>query len=296
MAEITRRRQGEMLQAVFTILKDNPEGLPAKEVLHQTEILLPPTMFENSEYPQHPGVRRFEKIVRFSTIGPVKAGWLVKSKGTWVLTDEGRTALMAFPDPEKLFKESARLYRVWKKKQPVSEADDEVEDESEQIHPSITLEEAEETARQEIYDYLASMPPYEFQDLVAALLDAMGYHVAWVAPPGPDKGIDLVAYTDPLGASGPRIKVQVKRRADKIAVQEVRSFVAVLSDKDVGIFVSTGGFTSDAHSEARHQESRRVSLIGMDELFDLWVDHYDHMEESAKQRLPLKPIYYLALG
>ena len=140
------------------------------------------------------------------------------------------------------------------------------------------------------------MPPYEFQDLVAALLDAMGYHVAWIAPPGPDKGIDLVAYTDPLGASGPRIKVQVKRRADKIAVQEVRSFVAVLSDKDVGIFVSTGGFTSDAHAEARHQESRRVSLIGMDELFDLWVEYYDQMEESAKQRLPLKPIYYLALG
>jgi restriction system protein len=253
-------------------------------------------MFENSEYPQHPGVRRYEKIVRFSTIAPVKAGWLVKSKGTWVLTDEGRTALMAFPDPEKLFRESGRLYRIWKKKQPVTEADDEVEDESEQMHPSITLEEAEETARQEIYDYLASMPPYEFQDLVGALLDAMGYHVAWIAPPGPDRGIDLVAYTDPLGASGPRIKVQVKRRADKIAVQEVRSFVAVLSDKDVGIFVSTGGFTSDAHAEARHQENRRVSLIGMDELFDLWVDHYDQMEESAKQRLPLKPIHYLALG
>src|SRR5581483_287171 len=119
---------------------------------------------------------------------------------------------------------------------------------------SITLEEAEETARQEIRAYLAKMPPYDFQELVATLLRAMNYHVAWVAPPGPVRGLDILAYTDPLGATGPRIKVQVKRRADKIAVQEARSFMAILSATDVGIFISTGGFTPDAQTEARHQE------------------------------------------
>jgi hypothetical protein len=35
-------------------------------------------------------VRRFEKIVRLATIGPVKAGWLVKSKGRWILTEDGK--------------------------------------------------------------------------------------------------------------------------------------------------------------------------------------------------------------
>lgn len=33
MAEITRRRQGEMVQKVFEVLLPHPEGLPAKEVL-----------------------------------------------------------------------------------------------------------------------------------------------------------------------------------------------------------------------------------------------------------------------
>jgi restriction system protein len=122
----------------------------------------------------------------------------------------------------------------------------------------------------------------------------MGYHVAWVAPPGPDKGVDIVAYTDPLGASGPRIKVQVKRRADKIAVQEVRSFFAVLGTADIGIFICLGGFSSESHAEARQQESRRASLIDADELIDLWVEHYDRIPESSRQLLPLKPIYYLA--
>ena len=78
----------------------------------------------------------------------------------------------------------------------------------------------------------------------------MGYFVSWVAPPGPDKGIDIVAHNDALGTTTPRIKVQVKRRADKIAVGEVRQFISVLSEQDVGIFVSIGGFTSEAESSS----------------------------------------------
>jgi restriction system protein len=61
-----------------------------------------------------------------------------------------------------------------------------------------------------------------------------------------------------------------------------------------GIFITTGGFTGEAHAEARQQESRRVSLLGMGELIDLWVEHYDRLPESEKQLLPLRPIYYLA--
>jgi hypothetical protein len=37
---------------------------------------VPPTPFEASDYPNHPGVPRYEYIVRFSTIPFVKAGWL----------------------------------------------------------------------------------------------------------------------------------------------------------------------------------------------------------------------------
>lgn len=286
-----------MLRALFEILSDHSEGLPAKDVIQRIEKSLVLTDFELSDYPERPGVRRFDKIVRFSTIASVKAGWLVKSKGTWILTDEGKEAQQKFQDPEDLMRESVRLYLVWKKAQPTEEdlgAEDEGAVEADVAVASITLEEAEETARQEIRAYLAKMPPYDFQELVATLLRAMSYHVAWVAPPGPDRGLDILAYTDPLGATGPRIKVQVKRRADKIAVQEARSFMAILSATDVGIFISTGGFTPDAHSEARHQENRRVTLIGLDELIDLWVENYNRIPEAERQRLPLKPIFYLA--
>ena len=46
---------------------------------------------------------------------------------------------------------------------------------------------------------------------------------------------DILAYNDPLGTRPPRIKVQVKRQQQKVAVDGVRSFMAVLGQDDVGI-------------------------------------------------------------
>jgi restriction system protein len=290
LAEITRRRVGELERGVFKILLDHPDGLPAKELLERLESVVPPTEFEKSEYPKRPGVRRFEKIVRFATIAPVKAGWLIKSKGRWSATDEGRKAYERIQDPEKFEREAGRLYKQWEASRPDTAA--EVGDEGPDA--TSTFEEAEEAAWSEIENYIQNMPPYDFQNLVAALLRAMGYHVSWIAPPGPDKGMDILAHTDPLGTSVPRIKVQVKRRADKISADGLRSFMAILGDQDVGIFVSTGGFTSDASSEARTQERRKVTLIDSEKLFDLWVENYDKIEETDKRLLPLKPVYYLA--
>jgi restriction system protein len=118
MAEITRRRVGELQRGVFKILRECPDGLPAKDVLERLEKIVPPTDFEKSDYPNRPGVRRFEKIVRFATIAPVKAGWLVKSKGRWTLTEEGKRAYDRFQDPEEFMGESGRLYRQWAESQP----------------------------------------------------------------------------------------------------------------------------------------------------------------------------------
>ena len=122
----------------------------------------------------------------------------------------------------------------------------------------------------------------------------MGYHVLWVAPPGPDRGVDLIAHNDPLGTSSPRIKVQVKRQPDtKISRDGISSFVGTLGNNDVGIFVSAGGFTADAEREARSQEQRRITLIDLDRLVALWIEHSLKLEDADRQRLPLKPIYFL---
>ena len=160
----------------------------------------------------------------------------------------------------------------------------------------MTYEQSEEQAWAEISSYLTAMQPYVFQELVADLLRAMDYHIVWVAPPGKDGGVDVVASPDPLGTRPPRIKVQVKRTKDAVRVEVLRAFLAMLGDGDVGLFVSAGGFTKDAEDLARTQEKRRVTLIDLEKLFDLWVEHYDKLTDEARTRLPLRPIYFLAPG
>lgn len=291
MSEVSRQRNGELMQGVMSILSAFPDGLHANELLQKLEGLVPPTPFEDSDYENRPGIRRRERIVRFASISFVKAGWLRKHRGIWSATDAGLIAFRQFQDPLELAREASRLYRVWKKSRPREEAED--AEDLEGTDSALTLEEAEEAAWDEIRRYLMAMPPYDFQDLIAVLLGAMGYHVSYVSPPGPDRGLDILANTDPLGAVGPRIKVQVKRRAEKTTVEGVRSFMSLLSNQDVGLFISTGGFTSEAEREARHQESRRITLIDVDRLFELWVDNYARVPESGKRLLPLRQIAFL---
>jgi restriction system protein len=253
-----------------------------------------PTEFESQTYES--GGLRFDVSVRFSSIGCVKAGWLLKQKGRWSLTDEGRKAYDAFRDPEVFWRQVIKQYREWKASQPNAEPEtaDEPEEPTSATAASITFEQAEEQPWEEISPYLRGMNPYDFQDLVASLLRAMGYHVAWVSPPGKDGGLDIVALTDPLGTRPPRIKVQVKRQIHAVSVDGLRSFLALLGDDDVGLFVSTGGFTRDAADEARTQEKRKVVLVDLERLFDLWVEHYARLNDEARRRLPLKPIHFLA--
>lgn len=294
MANVTKQRKGELIRKLFQILKQQPDGMRAVDALGLLAGQVTLTEYEAGDY--ETGGRRFEKIVRFSTVAPVKAGWLVKDKGIWTLTSEGDTALQAYPDPEQFNRAVGLLYKKWKSAQPdpLEAADG---DEIEESSATITLEEAEEMAWSEIESYLAAMPPYDFQELVGALLKAMGYHVAWIAPPGKDGGTDIIAYNDPLGTRPPRIKVQVKRNANspRIDVMGLRSFMAVLGEGDVGLFVALSGFTKDADQEAR-QSHRRLSLIDARRLLELWTSHYGQLDDRARARLPLKPIWFLASG
>ena len=294
MAGADRRRQGEIVRTAFSILLDKPEGMQVRDLIKGVEDRLDLTEFEQADYPSTPGSRRFDKMIRFFTIPAVKAGWLIKSKGDWFLTEDGRVAYERHTDPATFMRESVRRYTEWKKAQ--DEADDLAEDDGELETASTTFEEADEDAWREIAAYLNAMPPYDFQNLVASLLRAMGYHVSWVSPPGPDGGLDIVAFTDPLGATGPRIKVQVKRQTtSKVSVDGLRAFLALLGNQDVGIFVCSAGFTAEAEREARAQENRRLTLMDLKRLFELWVEHYDNIPDEDRQVLPLRPVHFLAL-
>lgn len=297
---ISTERQGVLLRALFKALLDEPNGLSGRDALARMQEVVPFTEYELGHYPSSPNETRGVIATRFYTVNCVKAGWLVKTRAAWTITQEGREAYEKFTTGAAFARESQRLYAAWKRDQPdtagglVEDTGAADEEAAEAVTETMSVEIAEEAAWSHIQAHLGSMDPYEFQELVAALLRAMGYYVSWVSPPGPDRGLDIVAYTDPLGATGPRIKVQVKRRQDKTTVDGVRSFIAVLGTHDIGLYISAGGFTSDAEREVRSQENRRITLIDMEKLFDLWVKHYADIEDSRKGLLPLRPVYFIA--
>lgn len=295
MAEITRKRTGEFLRKLFEILMQSPEGLQARDALAALAGEVKLSEYEAGLYES--GDQRFEKIVRFATVDCVKAGWLVKNKGIWTITEAGAAAYEELRDPEQFYKSAVKFYRQWKRAQRgetiLAQSDSVESDEEAEKETRITFEQAEEQAWSEIEQHLRAMNPYELQQLVGDLLKAMSYHVSWISPPGKDGGIDILAYTDPLGARPPRIKVQVKRTEQKVSTDALRAFISLIGNEDVGLFVSTGGFTRDAEALARMQETRKITLIDMNRLTDLWIEFYSKLDEQARQRLPLTPIYFL---
>ncbi len=81
----------------------------------------------------------------------------------------------------------------------------------EQEKEAQVIQDYEESARRFIEDRLARLDWKQMQELVAAILRAMGYKTR-VSDAGPDRGVDIFASPDGLGLQEPRIFVEVKHR------------------------------------------------------------------------------------
>jgi restriction system protein len=278
-SDVTLARIGELLRSVLELLWNKPEGMPAKELMTSL-----PQVAELSEYEKGlvapSGLPRYEKIVRLATIPLVHAGWMVKNnKGRWYITEEGRTACRKFSNAQELYTEALRLFEEVKQGAPAA---------------AMVVEEAEEKAWEQVQNYLLETRRLEFRTLIAELLQAMGYHVGWIAPPEKEHGqIDMVAYTDPLGLQGPRILVQIKHKGQPTTMEGMKSFLSVLNQRDYGLLVSSGGFTCEVTEEIGTDTFQKTTLLDLENFFDLWVKYYDKLSDEAKSRFPLKKIYFL---
>ncbi len=62
-------------------------------------------------------------------------------------------------------------------------------------------------------------------------------------------------------------------------------------DGDVGIFISSSGFTSDSKTTARSSHVH-VELIDLSRFIELWQEFYHKLSDEDKALLPLIPIYF----
>jgi restriction system protein len=141
-----------------------------------------------------------------------------------------------------------------------------------------------------IKDKIQKLDWEEMQELIAGILQGMGYK-ARVSPPGPDRGADVIASPDGLGLEQPRIRAEVKHRSGTIGVSDLRSFIGGLRTSDRGLYISTGGFTREARYEAE-RSTVPVTLIDIDELAMLLIDNYDRLDSNTRSLIPLVKIYW----
>ncbi len=283
----------------FKILKDAGGKMRGKDVVDKIRTTLSFSDYEKENY-EKTGYVRWESVLHLYTIDCMKAGFLVKNNGMWILTPEGEKAMTS--GPERLLTEAGRKYREWnatrvpKNENRAALDTDEVDItvHSPTQQQQAIIEQFEEKAAAGIRDHILAKTPYEFQGMVADLLSAMGYHIAHVAEKGPDGGIDVIAYNDPLGAKAPRMIVQVKHRPDKnVTSEDVQKLLGTLKRvTDVGIFVTSGQFSSPAVKEARSSH-RHIELIDLDRFVRMWKEYYNKMSDEQKNLLPLQAIYFL---
>lgn len=159
----------------------------------------------------------------------------------------------------------------------------EVEDEEEVI----IIEDLVQKGLTMIQDKVDHLDPWEMQVLVAGLLQAMGYTVN-VSKKGPDGGVDILAHKDAFGFEKPIIKVQVKHRKASSSAPEIQQLLGAHPIGESGLFVSTGGFTSQAVAVAKQHN---VKLLDLEELVKLIVRWYEKMPDEARSLMPLQKMY-----
>ena len=234
---------------------------------------------------------RWWSTTQFYSIDYNKAGYILKKQGAWYLTSEGEEALKL--GAEQILRNANAAYRQWRQEKDLDGDDDTVKDETPEKELIINIEQLEEQANEGIRQYIRAKNPYESQDMVAALLRAMGYYTPFVAPKGRDGGVDVIAYIDALGAKTPRIKVQVKHKPDEnISAKDIRSLLGILRDGDIALFVTSGTYSQQARAEALTSKTY-IKLIDGEEFIQMWQDNYPKMSDEDKNRLPLKHIAFV---
>lgn len=279
----------------FLILQKNGKEMPIKDLKIRLVEAADFKGWDMERY-EKTGYVHWESMFHLGSIMCVKAGYLIKKGGVWYLTPEGEEAIKL--GPAGLLESAKKAYRKWKSEQPADPSDGAaVDSETDEAtipeKSAVDFDTYDQVAREGLERYINKKNAYEFQDLIAALLRGMGYYTPFVAPKGKDGGVDIIAYRDPLGTESPRIQVQVKHRDSAASVQEVRQLMGLLQKEgDVGIFVSTSGFTSDAKATARSSHIH-IELIDLPRFISLWQEFYHRLTDEDKRLMPLVPIYFL---
>ena len=98
------------MYAAMTILVKNGGSMPIRVLMQEIEKAVDLTDWEK-EILENTGNIRWQSNMHFTSVDYVRAGFLIKKKGTWTITPEGEDALKL--GPEKLRDLAWERYNKW---------------------------------------------------------------------------------------------------------------------------------------------------------------------------------------
>jgi restriction system protein len=153
-----------------------------------------------------------------------------------------------------------------------------------------------EAARDVIREFtMEKFKGHKLAELVAAILEAKGLTCV-VSPPGPDKGIDILAGSGPLGLDEPRLVVQCKSESGPVGsdvVQKLLGVVGGVTGAQQGLLVAFGGINGPAKQLLNNQQFR-VKVWDADDLIDNLIEVFSELEPEISNEIPLTQVWTLS--
>ncbi len=119
-------------------------------------------------------------------------------------------------------------------------------------------------------DYLNSIRPTEFEELVAEIWAELGYETE-VTPGSRDRGIDVIATKEIPVTEKVLIQAKAYSEQNKVGSKEIRNYATLYQQEsgvDRVVVVTTGEFTSDAETLAKDLDVRTVDREDLLALID----------------------------
>ena len=137
---------------------------------------------------------------------------------------------------------------------------------------------------------------HDLARIIDAILQAKGY-ATFRSPPGPDKGVDILAAPGSLGFGSPRICVQVKSGDMPVDRPTLDQLLGTMQNfrAEHGLLVSWGGFKSSVLKEQANQFFK-VRFWDSDLVIEELLNSYEKLDDDKKAEIPLKRVWSLSLS
>ncbi len=111
---------------------------------------------------------------------------------------------------------------------------------------------------------LLSINPYDFEEVMAALVKHTGFNNVEVTKKSGDGGIDIKANLEHHFSPEIEFIFQVKRWRHSVGRPDIANLRGSIGYNNFGVMISTSHFTKSAITEANADEKKPINLVGID--------------------------------